>query len=107
MTMKIGTQIAYIPLHANGDIKHPDVEFGFVTAHKQGFHFCRYWRKESVGQELRTTANSEATPDDLLVEHVSADQVVVEELLVKLEYTKPFQVTRVSDLRPISREGTL
>ena len=92
--MKIGQQIAYIPRHAMGNIKHPDVQFGFVTAQgSSGLHFCRYWRKGEEGLELRTTANSESTPDDLLREHLSVDQDVVKKLLVELEYTKPFQVT--------------
>jgi len=27
---QIGQQIAYIPPHAKGDVKHPDTVFGFV-----------------------------------------------------------------------------
>jgi hypothetical protein len=75
--MKQGTQIAYIPTHANGDIKHPDVEFGFVMAENEDTHFCRYWRKGNLG-ELRTRANSEATPNENLVEHQSVRQTVVD-----------------------------
>ena len=29
----MGQQIAYVPTHANGDINHRDVQFGFVTSH--------------------------------------------------------------------------
>jgi len=93
--MKIGTQIAYIPLHANGKITHPDVEVGFVTAEGVAqTHFCRYWRKDRAGVELRTMANSESTPTSLLIEYQSVSQSVVDEWLFRLEYTKPFQVTK-------------
>ncbi len=87
--MKLGTQIAYIPLHAAGDLegvedilKHPDVEFGFVTSEGQGgaIHFCRYWRKGYLG-ELRTCANSEATPTEMLMEYDSVPQEIVDRLV--------------------------
>jgi len=94
--MKIGTQIACIPPHANGEITHPDVEVGFVTAEsmEHSTHFCRYWRKDRAGIELRTMANSESTPTDLLIEYQSVPQSAVDEWLVRLEYTKPFRVTK-------------
>ena len=84
--MKAGTQIAYVPRHANGDIAHPDVEFGFVmsTSLKRDMHFCRYWRKGHLG-ELRTTANSELTPDDLLVEYQSVTQAVMDKALKQID----------------------
>lgn len=72
-----GTQIAYIPTHADGDINHPDVEFGFVVSSRENDSFCRYWRKGEPGK-LRTMANSELTPNTLLVEHRSVDQVNVD-----------------------------
>jgi len=77
--MKSGTQIAYIPLHAEGDINHPDVEFGFVVSERGDAHFCRYWRRGHPG-ELRTVANSELTPTDNLVEYKSVSQDVVDNL---------------------------
>jgi len=77
--MKPGTQIAYIPLHAEGDINHPDVEFGFVVSERGDAHFCRYWRKGRLG-ELKTVANSELTPTDNLVEYKSVSQDVVDNL---------------------------
>lgn len=80
MTLKRGTQIAYIPTHANGDIEHPDVELGFVTSVRDDVAFCRYWSKYSP-DELRTKANSEATPIDMVVEHVSVHPLVVESAL--------------------------
>ena len=79
--MKSGTQIAYIPLHAEGDINHPDVEFGFVVSERGDAHFCRYWRRGHLG-ELRTVANSELTPTDNLVEYKSVSQDVVDNLVL-------------------------
>jgi len=79
--MKPGTQIAYIPLHAEGDINHPDVEFGFVVSERGDAHFCRYWRRGHLG-ELRTVANSELTPTNNLVEYKSVSQDVVDNLVL-------------------------
>lgn len=82
--MKPGTQIAYVPQHAKGDVADPDVEFGFVTSESRGGrHWCRYWHRGRPG-EMRTTANSELTPDDCLAEHVSVPQAVVDEWLRRL-----------------------
>ena len=79
-----GTQIAYVPTHAGGDLEHPDVEFGFVM-NKPGHVgvFCRYWRKTHLG-ELRTVANSELTPLDCIVKHVSVSQQIVDDTIVRI-----------------------
>lgn len=89
-----GTQIAYIPMHANADIEHPDVEFGFVSSvsrhcHDDGMfvYFCRFWRKGEPGQ-LRTVANSETCVADTIVEHVSVDQEVVERTREEIKNTQ-------------------
>jgi hypothetical protein len=61
---KPGDQIVYMPDHANNNLNHPDVQIGFVMSMKDDFAFCRYWRG-TYGKpipELRTKANSEATP---------------------------------------------
>lgn len=90
--MKQGTQIAYIPNHAKGDITHPDVEFGFVTAEapigfvvngQSKYHFCRYWSKGKLGTELRTLSCSQMTPTKCLVEHDSVPQGVVDSWLAR------------------------
>lgn len=78
--MKPGTQIIYIPTHAEGDENHPDAQAGFVTSVKIGIAFCRYWSKHSPG-ELRTKANSEGTPLTLLIEKDTVPQDVVDELV--------------------------
>ena len=68
-----GTQIAYIPTHAQewakqvqqDPLKHRDVEFGFITSVGDKFVFCRFWYKSDLTR-LRTKANSEAvSPEDL------------------------------------------
>ena len=85
-----GDQIAYIPWHAGGDIAHPDVEFGFVMG-PAGLdsYFCRYWRRGEPGV-LRTVANSESTPADMLAPHYSVPQVQVDGLVTAIlaEYAK-------------------
>ena len=75
--MKQGTQIAYIPRHAKGKITHPDVEFGFVWKVQGNCVFCRYWRKGFPGI-LRTTANSESAPSDMVVKYELVPQWVVD-----------------------------
>lgn len=37
-----GTPVAYIPLHANGDIEHPDVEYGIVSSSNEKYVFVKY-----------------------------------------------------------------
>ncbi len=89
--MTCGTQIVCIPDHAHGNLKHPDVEFGFVTSRRPGrpgCHFCRYWRKGYPG-EMRTVANSELTPNRLLVAHRSVEQAVVDEWLRRIGEDAP------------------
>ena len=85
--MDIGTQIAYIPNHAEGEITHPDTEFGFVTSWNEdpANVFCRFWAKGWPGT-LRTTSCSESTPKANLVEHESVFQERVEEELIRLGY---------------------
>jgi len=58
---KAKDQIIYIPRHAEGNINHPDVEFGFVMTGGLDYVFCRYWIKGQPGV-LRTTSCSERTP---------------------------------------------
>ena len=84
MDFKPGTQIAYIPNHAHGDINHEDVEYGFVTGNRS-FVFCRYWTKGRLGV-LRTTSCSEATNREDLVECKSVNQAMVDQLMIALGY---------------------
>lgn len=78
--MKRGTQIAYVPRHANGDLDHDDVETGFITSVIGNAAFCRYWSKANP-DELRTKANSELTHICLLEKIDSVPQGRVDELL--------------------------
>ena len=84
-----GTQVIYIPTHAGGYARHPDVEIGFVTSLDDDGDtaFCRYWSKSSPA-ELRTKANSEAT-SLFLLERPMPDQLkpqeIVDRLLTEIE----------------------
>lgn len=78
-----GTQIIYVPNHADG-IDHPDCEKGFVTTVGRRGAFCRYWSKHDLGK-LRTMANSELTPFDTLVIKNTHLQCVVDRLLRMIE----------------------
>jgi len=82
--MKRGTQIIYVPSHADGNVTHPDCQAGFVTSLRNDFAFCRYWSKHHPG-ELRTRANSEATPFDYLVVQATHSQNDVDQLLEQIE----------------------
>jgi len=65
-SQKNGLQIIYVPMHISiHEINHPESEPGFVYSKpgvsNEEFIFCRYWNKTNKN-ELRTKANSEATP---------------------------------------------
>ena len=85
--MKQGTQIIYVPSHIpKPNIYHIDTEFGFVfgkCADKQHV-FCRYWSKYNPN-ELRTKANSEATPIDRLVIKDTRKQSLVDQAIKEIE----------------------
>lgn len=83
--MKRGTQVYYLPTHANGDLKHPDVEQGFVTKAEPGWAFVRYFHKNNPSQ-LRTTTNGERTPVCALVVKNHRDQGEIDKLLEELGY---------------------
>ena len=84
MALTRGTQILYVPMHAHGDTNHPDCEAGFVTSVRGDVAFCRYWSRSTPG-ELRTKANSEATPVDALVERWSVPQAQIEAALREID----------------------
>lgn len=88
--LRPGTQIAYVPDHA--DQEHPDQywEGGFVTSLGLEGAWCRYWQKDAEGfyiwpMELRTKLNSEYTPYARLRIARFESQSVVNALLEKLE----------------------
>ncbi len=85
MKFKKGDQIVYIPNHAE-DMFHPDAEFGFITGFGgTGSAFCRYWLNPDR-TELRTKANSEATPIDMIHRCDLKSQELINEMLVELGY---------------------
>ena len=81
-TLSKGMQIAYVPTHANGNIAHPDVEFGFVTSVTDNGAFCRYFYRNG---ELRTKSNSELTSYDNLYRYKSRGQEVVDALMDQID----------------------
>lgn len=81
--LKRGTQIIYVPAHADGSIGHRDSERGFVTSVLIYNAFCRYWSKILPG-ELRTKSNSELTPVERLVIKDTVPQGEVEKQLAEI-----------------------
>ena len=82
--LRRGTQIAYIPNHANGNLAHPDVDFWFVTSITPNAAFCRYWIRGRAGT-LRTKLNSEKTSFINLAIHRSVNQAVVDQALIEID----------------------
>ena len=55
---QIGNSVAYIPLHACGDINHPDVEYGKISSYNDRFIFVKFDKQlANLGWE-ETTAQS-------------------------------------------------
>jgi len=78
--LKRGTQIIYVPMHAKGDLDHPDCEEGFVTSARQvgpfGRAWCRFWSKHDPSR-LRTRSCSEGcNPDDLVIKDTRPQSAV-------------------------------
>lgn len=80
--LTIGTQIAMVPSHAKGDLNHPDVQMGFVTALNENFAFCRYFLPKS--DALRTKSHSEGTAYECIVIHEHHLQSIINTYLVGL-----------------------
>lgn len=60
-----GMLVAYVPMHANGNLMHPDVEDGVVSSKNDRFVFVKYHKQVSnLGWE---GATAQATrPEDLI-----------------------------------------
>lgn len=73
------TQVAYIPTHAEGNLAHPDVQYGFIASARRpdGSYKVRYWSKRDPN-ELRTKANSEITDEENLVAHATHTKDMVD-----------------------------
>ena len=89
--LAVGTQVIYVPTHAEDDLSHFDCEEGFVTSVKGGYAFVRYFAKDG-GARLRTTMCSESTPICALVVVVHRPQARIEWLLDYLGYKKRKEV---------------
>ena len=89
--LRVGTQIIYVPDHADGSLSHPDCQPGFVTSVSKDGVFCRYWSKHDPST-LRTKANSELTPRRLLVIVDTRPQEEVREALREIEGGKVWEV---------------
>lgn len=81
MTLHRGSQVAFVPARANGNLAHESVEYGFVTSVRGNIAFCRYWDWDG---SLRTLYGSLATPIDYLVPLDIVSQDVVDEWLERL-----------------------
>ena len=78
-----GTQIIYVPLHAQNE-NDSHCEMGFVASVNDQGAFCRYWSKYNAS-ELRTKANSELTPFDRLIIRDTRPQEFVDKTLQEIE----------------------
>jgi hypothetical protein len=83
--LELGTQVIYVPLHAEGNADHADCETGFVTSVRGSNVFCRYWSKYTPG-DLRTKSGSECTLVDMLIVR---DTVSPMEVLAAIERWVP------------------
>lgn len=73
-----GTQVIYVPMHAKGDVNHPDCEEGFITSHNEHYVFCRFWSKYPGREnELRTTTCSEAVSPERLIKKETRPQSLI------------------------------
>lgn len=84
-TLLPGEQVAYVPTHAKGDLKHPDVDYGFCQEDRGATVLCRFWswdRKHclQVG-ELKTKANAVSAYKTDLVRHQHCEQRIIDNYL--------------------------
>ena len=40
--IEVGDRVIYVPSHANGDVNHPDCEYGIVKSWNDSFVFVNY-----------------------------------------------------------------
>lgn len=83
--MKPEDQIAYIPNHAEGNLDHKDVQFGFVMSVTENGAFCRYFRSKDNAM-LRTVANSELTPFENLVPYELHSKKFIHNLVKSINF---------------------
>lgn len=62
------TRVAYIPNHADGDINHPDVEWGYVSSSNDVNIFVKFDKQlDKFGWE--GTTSQSCTPSTLYIEY--------------------------------------
>lgn len=80
-----GTQIIYVPRHANGNESHRDGETGYVERDEGKRVLCRFWRKGFGARQLRTIANGEYCSRDTVI---VKDTVPQEDVTIAQEQTR-------------------
>jgi len=62
-TIEVGDRVIYIPTHAEGDINHPDCEYGTVSSWNDKFIFVKYVRNGIPQMTAQATS-----PEDLYLD---------------------------------------
>ena len=50
-----GEEVKYLPAHTKGDLRHPDVETGYVSSTNEKFVFVKYIRKGNLQETAQAT----------------------------------------------------
>ncbi len=83
----VGDQVVYVPGEADGDINHPNSEFGFVTSTKGKTVFVRFFRNKKdlfhYGN-LKNKANSESCNEEDLVAHKFTSDSNIKRIIAKI-----------------------
>ena len=65
--IKSGMRVVYVPTHAFGDLKHPDVEHGTVSSCNEHYAFVKFDKQLNKLGWAGTTSQS-CNPEDLVHE---------------------------------------
>ena len=79
-----GARVAYVPTHANGDVKHPDVEFGVVSSVSENFTtvFVKFDKQvERLGAEEATAKG--CYPEDLVLAEMSKSGLMKDAICIR------------------------
>jgi len=77
--IEIGDRVIYVPTHANGDINHPDCEYGIVKSWNKKAIFVNYVRN-GIPQMTAEATN----PRDLYLEGKGEGEISVLEIFKNL-----------------------
>lgn len=90
-TLGPGAQVIYVPNHADGDIRHPDCEAGFIVKldAARRVAYCGFYSNLPGPHlhdvpALRTTANGESVSFDYLVPLATRAQWIVDNDLERI-----------------------